>query len=180
MALCVRATAIQCSPRDSSHRRAAAAPPDSAVSSSSGQRSAGCRPSDRRAGRGHSGRLATTPTAVSRPAIWRTVAGLVGVEVAEAFIATHPELRHVRTRVRSPGQNGSRERGFGTLKYERLFLEEIDDVLDLTVHAERYRVDYNTVRPHEALSWNRPHDVHIGLADPRVPNFPKPEILPTA
>jgi putative transposase len=25
----------------------------------------------------------------------------------EAFIATHPELRHVRTRVRSPGQYGS-------------------------------------------------------------------------
>ena len=96
-----------------------------------------------------------------------------------AFIATHPELRHVRTRVRTPGQNGSRERGFGTLKYERLFLEEIDDVRDLTVHAEQYRVDYNTVRPHEALSWNRPHDVHVGLADPRIPNFPEPGILPT-
>jgi hypothetical protein len=27
--------------------------------------------------------------------------------------------------VKSPGQNGSRERGFGTLKYEQLFLEEI-------------------------------------------------------
>jgi len=24
----------------------------------------------------------------------------------EAFIATHPELRHVRTQVRTPGQNG--------------------------------------------------------------------------
>ena len=98
----------------------------------------------------------------------------------EAFIATHPELRHVRTRVRSPGQNGSRERGFGTLNYERLFLEEIPDALDLIAHAESYRVDYNTVRPHEALSWNRPHDVHLGLADPGVPNFPEPEILPTA
>ncbi|MDQ0906569.1 transposase InsO family protein [Streptomyces canus] len=43
----------------------------------------------------------------------------------EAFIATRPELRHVRTRVRTPGQNGSRERGFGSLKYEKLFLEEI-------------------------------------------------------
>ena len=40
----------------------------------------------------------------------------------EAFIAGHPELRHVPTRVRTPGQNGSRERGFGMLKYERLFL----------------------------------------------------------
>jgi putative transposase len=77
--------------------------------------------------------------------------------------------------VRTPGQNGSGEGGFGTLKDERLFLEEIDDVLDLVTHAERYRVDYNTVRPHEALFWNRPHDVHIGLADPRIPNFPEPK-----
>lgn len=97
----------------------------------------------------------------------------------EAFIATHPELRHVRTRVRTPGQNGSRERGFGSLKYEKLFLEEIDDVLDLVAHAEDYRTDYNTVRPHEAIAWNRPHDVHTGRADPLIPNFPKPQSLPT-
>jgi len=45
----------------------------------------------------------------------------------EAFIATHPELRHVRTRVRSPGQNGSRERGFGTLKYEHTSYQSNDD-----------------------------------------------------
>lgn len=32
----------------------------------------------------------------------------------EAFIEVHPELAHVRTRVKTPGQNGSRERGFGT------------------------------------------------------------------
>lgn len=65
----------------------------------------------------------------------------------EAFIATHPELRHVRTRVRTPGQNGSRERGFGSLKYEKPFLQEIPDALDLAAHAEDYRVEYNTVRP---------------------------------
>lgn len=98
----------------------------------------------------------------------------------EAFIATHPELRHVRTRVRTPGQNGSRERGFGSLKYERLFLEEIDDALDLVAHAEDYRIDYNTVRPHEAIAWNRPRDVHLGLADPLIPNFPEPQNLPSA
>ena len=97
----------------------------------------------------------------------------------EAFIAAHPELRHVRTRVRSPGQNGSRERGFGSLKYERLFCEEIDDVLDLVKHADSYRVEYNTVRPHEAIAWNRPMEVHLGLADPTIPNFEREEILPT-
>jgi transposase InsO family protein len=98
----------------------------------------------------------------------------------EAFIATHSELRHVRTRVKTPGQNGSRERGFGSLKYEKLFLEEIPDALDLVAHAEDYRVEYNTVRPHEALAWNRPLDVHLGLADPLIPNFPATEDLPAA
>jgi transposase InsO family protein len=98
----------------------------------------------------------------------------------EAFIATHSELRHVCTRVRTPGQNGSRERGFGSLKYEKLFLEEIPDALDLVAHAEDYRVEYNTVRPHEALAWNRPREVHLGLADPLIANFPEIEDLPAA
>ena len=80
----------------------------------------------------------------------------------ELFITSHPELHHVRTRVRSPGQNGSRERGFGTLKYERLFLDEIPDALTLVERAEDYRVAYNTQRPHEAIAWNRPLDVHLG------------------
>ena len=98
----------------------------------------------------------------------------------EAFIATHAELRHVRTRVRTPGQNGSRERGFGSLKYERLFLEEIPDAIDLAAHTEHYWVEYNTVRPHENLSWNRPIEVHLGYADPKTPNFPEPQNLPSA
>jgi hypothetical protein len=85
----------------------------------------------------------------------------------ETFI----ELAHVRTRVRTPGQNGSRERGFGTLKYERLYLDEIDDAVRLAKHAEDYRVEYNTIRPHEATAWNRPLQVHLGLASPTVPTF---------
>lgn len=47
----------------------------------------------------------------------------------ESFITAHLGLVHVRSRVRTPGRNGSRERGFGTLTYERLCLDEIDDVL---------------------------------------------------
>jgi len=97
----------------------------------------------------------------------------------EAFIATHPELAHVRTRVRSPGQNGSRERGFGTLKYERLYIDQIDDALMLAERAEDYRIEYNTVRPHEAIAWNRPEEVHLGLADPTIPTFQTTENLPT-
>ena len=69
--------------------------------------------------------------------------------------------------MKSPGQNGSRERGFESLKYERLYLEEIEDGLDPARHAEAYRIEYNTIRPHEALAWNSPLDVHLGLVDPR-------------
>jgi len=98
----------------------------------------------------------------------------------EAFIELHPELRHVRTRVRTPEQNGSRERGFGTLKYERLYLDEIDDAVTLAKHAEEYRIEYNQTRPHEALAWNRPKEVHLGLADPTIPTFPTTETLPTS
>ena len=97
----------------------------------------------------------------------------------EAFIAAHPELAHVRTRVKSPGQNGSRERGFGTLKYERLYIDEIDDAVMLAKHAEDYRIEYNTIRPHEAIAWNRPLEVHRGTADPTIPTFQTKEILPT-
>ena len=96
-----------------------------------------------------------------------------------AFIASRPELRHVRTRVKSPGQNGVRERAFGSLKYERLYREHIDDALDLVREADAYRAEFNTVRPHEALSWNRPAEVHSGRADPAIPTFTEPEILPT-
>lgn len=96
----------------------------------------------------------------------------------ELFITSHPELRHVRTRVKSPGQNGSRERGFGTLKYERLFLDDIPDALTLVEQAEDYRTEYNHVRPHEAIAFNRPLDVHHGLADPTIPTFPETETPP--
>lgn len=98
----------------------------------------------------------------------------------EAFITSGPELRHVRTRVKSPGQNGVRERAFGSLKYERLFREQIDDAFNLAREAESLRIEFNTIRPHEALSWNRPFAVHSGLADPATPNLPEPKILPTS
>nr|WP_254668967.1 IS3 family transposase [Brevibacterium sp. CS2] len=89
----------------------------------------------------------------------------------ESFIAAHPELHHVRTRVKTTGQNGSRERGFGTLKYERLYLDEIDDAIVLAERAEDYRIEYNELRPHEAISWNRPKEVHPGPGRPHHPDI---------
>ena len=95
-----------------------------------------------------------------------------------AFITSHPELHHVRARAKSSGQNGSRERGFESLKYERLYLHEIADGLDMIEHAEYYRVDHHTNRPHEAMAWNSPQGVHLGSVDPSTPNLPESEDLP--
>lgn len=81
--------------------------------------------------------------------------------------------------MKTPGRNGSRERGFGTLKYERLYLDEIDDAVMLTKHVEESRLEYNTIRPHEALARNRPQEVHLAWADPTNPTFQSTEILPT-
>lgn len=36
----------------------------------------------------------------------------------------------------------------------------------LPERAEDYRIEYIPVRPHEAIAWNRPEEVHQGLADP--------------
>ena len=82
------------------------------------------------------------------------------------FIAAHPALDHVRTKARTPGQNGVRERAFGSLKYERLYREDITDGTWLAEHADAYRIEFNAIRPHEALSWNRPREVHLGHANP--------------
>jgi len=61
------------------------------------------------------------------------------------------------------------------LKYGRLHLDKIDDAITLANHAEDYRTEYNTVRPHEALISNRPQDVHLGPADPTTPTFQTPK-----
>lgn len=53
------------------------------------------------------------------------------------------------------------------------------EVFILAKHAEEYRIEYNETRPHEALAWNRPKEVHRGLASPTVPTFQTTENLPT-
>ena len=89
----------------------------------------------------------------------------------------HPELRHVRTRVRSPEQNGLRERGFGTLKYELLFPGDIPNALTVVERVEDYHIEYNTVRPHEAIAWNRPLEIHLDRASATNPTFKQQETL---
>ena len=95
------------------------------------------------------------------------------------FIASRPELIHIRTRVKSPGQNGVRERAFKSLKYEHLYRHEIDDGHQLATESESYRQLFNTVRPHQTLAGRRPLDVHLNACQtPQTPKSTEPETLP--
>lgn len=78
-----------------------------------------------------------------------------------AFIASRPELTHVRTRHKAPETNGVVERYAGSLKYERLYREEISDGLDLQAQLDDYQALYNTIRPHQAIDWQRPLDRYL-------------------
>jgi putative transposase len=95
-----------------------------------------------------------------------------------AFIGKRPELIHIRTRRKSPGQNGVRERAFGSLKYEQLYRHEIDDGHDLGLHVERYRDLFNQIRPHQALAGRRPLDVHLENCKSQTLKSNEPETLP--
>jgi putative transposase len=80
------------------------------------------------------------------------------------FIASRPELRHVRTRHYAPETNGVVERFNQSLKYEHLYRNEITNGQHLVDEIAAYCDIYNRVRPHEALSLTAP--IHTYLADP--------------
>lgn len=88
-------------------------------------------------------------------------------------------LDGVRLVERLTGPDIAGDLPFGFLKCERLYLEQIDDALDLVRQADAYRIESNTIRPRKALAWNRPSEVHQGPAGSINPNFPEPEIPPT-
>lgn len=78
-----------------------------------------------------------------------------------------------------PIKNGVCERAFGSLKCERLYREAIDDALNLTRHSESFRVEFNAIRPQEAMPGTGPHDAHTGRAPPEQhPGLLAVEILP--
>lgn len=72
------------------------------------------------------------------------------------YIASRPELAHVRTRYRSPGTNGVIERFFQAVKYEHLYREELQDGAMVVAAVARYLDLYNAVRPHETLGQRAP------------------------
>lgn len=97
----------------------------------------------------------------------------------ERYIASRPELIHIRTRRKSPQQNGVRERAFGSLKYEHLYRLDIPDGPTLAAEVEAYRQTFNWVRPHQAIDMKRPMDLYLA-APSGAPTLTlnEPETLP--
>ena len=56
----------------------------------------------------------------------------------------------------SPWENGYNESFNGTLRYELLDVELFDTLLEAKVLIERWRVQYNTIRPHSSLGYRPP------------------------
>lgn len=77
------------------------------------------------------------------------------------FIASRPELTHVRTRHYAPQTNGVVERFNQSLKYEHLYRHEITDGQHLVEHVEEFLRIYNTIRPHEALDSATPMSTYL-------------------
>jgi hypothetical protein len=63
------------------------------------------------------------------------------------------------------------ERFFGTLKYEYLYREEIEDGHMVAAAVERYRALYNSVRPHEAIGFRTPLSAWRDFDAPPVANL---------
>ena len=76
----------------------------------------------------------------------------------QSYIRSRPEFEHVRTRHRSPETNGVIERWYQSVKYEHLYLQDIDDGPALAEHVLDYQRLYNHERPHEAIDWALPAD----------------------
>ena len=84
-----------------------------------------------------------------------------GKDFQTLFTGSDPLLRHIRTRIKSPQTNGVIERFFETLKYEHLFRGYIGDGDALDMEAHRFRIIYNTIRPHQALADRTPKQAYL-------------------
>jgi putative transposase len=91
------------------------------------------------------------------------------------WFAARPHLTHVRTRHKAPETHGVVERWFESLKYERLYRHDIADGLELGDHVEIFIDEFNRVRPHEAIGWQRPLERYLQDPEPSNPTDPEPE-----
>ena len=61
------------------------------------------------------------------------------------------------------------ERLWRTVKYEEVYLHEYRTVSEARQHLTGYFQFYNMQRPHEALGYRTPHEVHFGTTAMLMP-----------
>jgi len=81
------------------------------------------------------------------------------------YIDSRPELRHIRTRRRSPQTNGVIERYHGAIKIEALWRDLPADGIQMAAMVDDFRALYNHVRPHETLAGDRPIERYLTKPD---------------
>jgi len=81
------------------------------------------------------------------------------------FIDSRPELTHIRTKIKSSGQNGLRERAFGTLKYEHLYRGD---------HRRRLAGPAHRAVPHRVQHRATPRSAGLEPAHRRPPRPRRP------
>ncbi len=79
----------------------------------------------------------------------------------EYFRCSEGRLRHLRIRRETPEHNGRVERLAGTLEYEIAHLLEGLDPLEAGLALVSFRHEYNCERPHMALDYRFPIEVHL-------------------
>jgi putative transposase len=67
---------------------------------------------------------------------------------------------HIRGRSHHPQTQGMVKRLIRTIKEEEIYLNEYRDPLDAQQKLEKFRLDYNHVRPHQALKYKTPYEVY--------------------
>ncbi len=78
----------------------------------------------------------------------------------------------------SPWENGYNESFNGTLRYELLDVELFDTLLEAKVLIERWRIEYNTIRPHSSLRYRPPAPEAIqSLSESARRSLPKENLL---
>ena len=90
-----------------------------------------------------------------------------GPEFIAKLLRKHLENTDIETlyiEPSSPWENGYVESFNSRLRDELLNVEEFEDLAEARWHLERYRVAYNTVRPHSSLAYQTPAEFAEGCA----------------
>jgi len=64
--------------------------------------------------------------------------------------------------------NATTERFFRTLKYDTIYIYEVDRSRELRAMIDRFIHEYNTLRPHSSLQGKRPFEVYDGVSCRRI------------